>query len=100
MTKRITLVIAVVAATILFSSAAFAGEANSVSNETFLASLQASSATPAPEAPTLISTDNVPAPAPMACTYSCRSCINGKLKFCSTCNGVTSCGACTTACPI
>ena len=100
MMKRITLVIAVVAATILFSSAAFAGETPSASDETFLASLQAPAAAPALETPALTSFDSVPAPTPMACTYSCRTCSGGKLKFCSTCNGVTSCGACTTACPI
>jgi hypothetical protein len=67
----------------------------SVGDEAFLASLQAPQAAMAPEAPALTSADRAPVLA--ACTFSCQSCsINGGVgkQFCSTCNGVKSCGSC------
>ncbi len=78
MSKRIAVLLAVVALTFLVSSAA-----------------------PAPAASASAGITGQPAPLPMACTYSCKPCSGvNHFKFCSTCNGVTSCGACGLNCPI
>lgn len=100
MSKRIVVSLAAVA---LFSlvSLAVAAEPPAVpaSQEAFLASLEPSTAEPAAPAPSAVTSE--PAPLFMACTYSCRPCSGvSRYKFCSTCNGVTSCGACGLNCPI
>lgn len=92
--------LAVMAVALLTSSMVFASQAP-VGDEAFLASLQAPQAATAPEAPALISADRAPAPVPMACTFGCQSCSsNGRvgLQFCTTCNGVKSCGSCGMLC--
>jgi hypothetical protein len=89
--------LAVMAVALLTSSMAFASPAP-VGDEAFLASLQAATA---PEAPALTSADWAPAPVPMACTFGCQSCTSGGmvgLQFCTTCNGVKSCGSCGRLC--
>jgi len=86
--------LAVMAVALLTSSMVFASPAP-VGDEAFLASLQAPQAAPAPEASALTCADR--APVPMACTFSCQSCSSGGIvgkQFCTTCDGVKSCGSC------
>lgn len=92
MLKRVAQSFAVVAVTLLVSSTAFA--ASPVSDETFLDSLQALATAAAPETPALNALDNGPAPIAMACASQCRSCGVNKVRLCTVCNGVVSCGAC------
>ena len=104
MTKRISFLIAVVAAAILFSSAAFAAEPTSVSEETFLATLQAPSTDEAPAAPAEPNLGNEPKPIYMAlpsctpscpCSYQCKKCTTTSVKLCAiNCNGTNGCEAC------
>jgi hypothetical protein len=92
--------LAVMTVALLTSSKVFASPAP-VGDEAFLASLQAPQAATAPEAPALTSADWAPAPVPMACTFGCQSCTSGGmvgLQFCTTCNGVKSCGSCGRLC--
>ena len=92
--------LAVMAVALLTSSMVFASPA-SVGDEAFLASLKAPQAATAPEAPALTSAGRAPAPVPMACTFSCQSCSSGGIvgkQFCTTCNGVKSCGSCGMLC--
>lgn len=89
--------LAVLAVALLTFSTAFASPAPA-GDEAFLASLQAA---PAPEASALPSADRAQAPVPRACTFGCQSCtFNGRvgLQFCTTCNGVKSCGSCAQLC--
>jgi hypothetical protein len=91
---------AVMAVALLTSSMVFASPAP-VGDEAFLASLQAPQAATAPQAPALPSTDRAPAPVPTACTFGCQSCSTGGgvgLQFCTTCNGVKTCGSCGPRC--
>lgn len=86
--------LAVLAVALLTFSTVFASPAPA-GDEAFLASLQA------PQAPALPSADRAQAPVPMACTFGCQSCtFNGRvgLQFCTTCNGVKSCGSCAQLC--
>lgn len=90
--------LAVLAVALLTVSTAFASPAPA-GDEAFLASLQAPQAATAPEAPALPSANW--APVPMACTVGCQSCsISGGVgkQFCTTCNGVKSCGTCAQTC--
>jgi hypothetical protein len=92
--------LAVMAIALLTSSMVFAGPAPG-GDEAFLASLQAPQAATAPETPALTSADRTPAPLPKACTFACQSCtVNGGVgkQFCTTCNGVKSCGSCGPVC--
>jgi len=92
--------LAIMTVALLTSSMVFASPAP-VGDEAFLASLQAPQAATAPEAPALTSVDRAPAPVPMACTFGCQSCSSGGvvgLQFCTTCNGVKSCGPCRQLC--
>lgn len=84
----------------LTSSMVFASPAP-VGDEAFLASLQVPQAAASPEVPVLPSTSRATEPVPMACTFGCQSCAsNGRvgLQFCTTCNGVKSCGSCAQIC--
>lgn len=87
--------LAVVAVALLTSSMVFASPAPVGGDEAFLASLQT------PQAPALASVDRTPAPLLKACTFACQSCaINGVVgkQFCTTCDGVKSCGSCGPLC--
>ena len=95
MLKRLVSLV-VLSVALLTSSMVFASPAPA-SDEAFLASLQAPQAATATSA----SVDRAPVPVPTACTFGCQSCsINGVVgkQFCTTCNGVKSCGTCAMLC--
>lgn len=103
MSKRIvsSLVVAVV---LVFASAAFAeSPAAPVSDEAFLASLQAPEA-PAAEAPELPALEGASTPVPkdtFCGRYQCRPCLGGKVKTCWECiDGTKGCTGCGTVCSI
>jgi hypothetical protein len=90
---------AFMAVALLTSSMVFASAAAPGGDAVFLASLEAPQAATAPVSPALTSADR--APAPMACTFTCQSCSLGGgvgKQFCTTCNGVKSCGSCNLFC--
>jgi hypothetical protein len=97
MAKRVAFSLFVVAVVALLGSpAAFAENPTPVSVEAFLGSLQAPATAVAPDVPVLTGLDNVPAPLPMSCTSQCMKCGTNKVKLCTTCNGVVTCGPCQT----
>lgn len=91
---------AFMAVALLTSSMVLASPAP-VGDAAFLASLEAPQAATAPQVPALTPADRAPAPVPMACTFGCQGCSSGGragLQFCTTCNGVKSCGSCDSYC--
>jgi hypothetical protein len=104
MTKRMALSLAIVAVSFLVSSLAFAEETPSVSQEVFLASLQAPSAEAAPAEPPEPNLEQGLEPILMAlpsctsacpCTYQCKKCTTTSVKLCAVnCNGATGCASC------
>jgi hypothetical protein len=103
MSKRVMSLVAV-ALVLVFSSAAFAeSPAAPVSDEAFLASLQASEAAAA-EVPELPALEGASAPefkGTFCGRYSCRPCTGGKVKTCWECiDGTKGCTGCGTVCAI
>jgi hypothetical protein len=109
MSKRAASSLVVLAVALLFSalfpSGAFAespaSPAASLSDEAFLASLQAPEA-PAAEAPELPALEGASTPVPKGTfcgRYQCRPCLGGKVKLCWECiDGTKGCGGCGTVC--
>jgi len=91
----------VLSVALLTSSMAFAGTAPVSADEAFIVSLQTPQPSTSLEMPALSSADRTPAPAPRACTFGCQACTyNGRVgkQFCSTCDGVKTCGNCAMLC--
>jgi hypothetical protein len=105
MSMRVASSLVVLAVALLFSSAAFAeSPAVPVSDEAFLASLQAPEA-PAAEAPELPALEGASTPefkGTFCGRYSCRPCTTGGLvKTCWECiDGTKGCTGCGTVCAI
>ena len=103
MSKRVMSLVAVALA-LVFSSAAFAESPTApVSDEAFLASLQAPEA-PAAEVLELPALEGASMPdfkATPCGRYSCRPCTGGKVKTCWEClDGTKGCTGCGTVCAI
>ena len=95
MSRRLALSLVVLVAALLISPAAGAeSAAPPVSKEAFLAGLEAPEAEAAPQQPAVTAAGTAPAPVWMACASQCFKCGTNKVKLCTSCNGVVTCGPC------